>query len=113
MDFGASRADQTRQGTYKDAMWNTSAPILQESADNMVNGIGFQKLSALADNAEGQGQDGTSLQNAQSLTAYPITPEDMRQSQRRRLAGKDDKKRFPLWVWGVMGVGALLLLTRK
>jgi len=113
MDFGASRADRSREGTYKDAMWNTSAPILQESADNMINGVGFQQLTAMAENADPQGQTGTSLQNAQSLTAYQITPEEMRQSQRRKLAGMDGKKRFPTWVWGVIGVGALLILTRK
>jgi hypothetical protein len=113
MDFGASRADRNREGTYKDAMWNTSAPVLQESADNMINGVGFQQLTAMADNADPQGQTGTSLQNAQTLTAYNITPEEMRQSQRRKLAGKDGKKRLPTWVWGVIGVGALLILTRK
>jgi hypothetical protein len=113
MDFGVSRADRSREGTYKDAQWNTSAPILQESADNMINGVGFQQLTAMADNADPQGQRGTSLQTAQSLTAYQVTPEDMRQSQRRKLAGMDGKKRLPTWVWGVIGVGVLLVLTRK
>jgi hypothetical protein len=113
MDFGASRADRSREGHYKDAQWNTSAPILQESADNMINGVGFQQLSAMTENNTAQGQESTSLQRAQDLTAYPITPEDMRQSQRRRLAGMDGKKRLPTWVWGVIGVGVLLVLTRK
>lgn len=113
MDFSTGRAERNREGTYKDAMWNTSAPVLQESADNMINGVGFQQLSAMADNAQAQGQESTSLQRAQDLTAYPVTPEEMRQSQRRKLAGKDGKKRLPTWVWGVIGVGALLILTRK
>jgi parvulin-like peptidyl-prolyl isomerase len=113
MDFGASRADRTREGHYKDAQWNTSAPILQESADNMINGIGFQQLSAMTENNTAQGQPSTSLQNAQNLTAYQITPEEMRQSQRRKMAGHDGKKRLPTWVWGVIGVGVLLVLTRK
>jgi hypothetical protein len=113
MDFGASRADRNREGHYKDAQWNTSAPILQESADNMINGVGFQQLSAMADNADPQGQTNTSLQNAQNLTAYTITPEEMRQTQRRKLAGKDGKKRLPTWVWGVIAVGVLLVVTRK
>ena len=113
MDFSTGRAERNREGTYRDAMFNTSAPVLQESADNMINGVGFQQLTAMTQNNTAQGQETTSLQNAQNLTAYQVTPEEMRQSQRRRIAGDDGKKRLPTWVWGVIGVAVLLVVTRK
>ena len=113
MESAMSRAEQNRQGTYRDATFNLSAPILQESANSMVDGVGFSQLEALTKSSLPAGQDGTALENAQELTAYRTTPEEMRERQRQRLRGEDGKKRIPLWVWGLGGITLALFLTRR
>jgi hypothetical protein len=113
MEITPGRAEQNRQGTYRDATFNLSAPVLQESTNSMVDGVGFQQLSALANASLPAGQDGTALENAQQLTAYKTTPEEMRERQRERIRGEDGKKRIPLWVWGLGGITLAMFLTRR
>jgi hypothetical protein len=113
MDTAMTRGNRNKQGGGHDAMWNTSAPILQESADSMVDGVGYQQLSAMAMNSLPVGESATAFESAQGLTAYRTTPETMREGQRRRLEGHDGKTRIPGWVWGIGGITLALFLSRR
>jgi len=108
-----TRSQRNKQGGAHDANWNLSAPVLQESADSMTSGVGFQQLSAMYGNNAAQGQLGTALEDAQNLTAYKTTPQEMRERQRKRMAGHDGKIRIPGYVWALAGVGLFLIVSRR
>jgi hypothetical protein len=113
MDTAMTRSQRSKQGGAHDANWNLAAPVLQESANSMVDGVGFTQLSAMYSNNAAQGQLGTALEDAQNLTAYKTTPEEMRQRERVRLSGKDGKVRIPGYVWALGAVGVFLLMSRR